>query len=511
MGKGDIIVLSGMENPERWLVSTTDELEIDGGSLESGDSDFQEGLALYPPADADLETKLSWMQSVIARAEGTEWYEAMKNILMNCAPEDVLLEIHMKRSTMKDFKMEESPFDLEQFQNNLPIFGRGGFKHVPQSERTWDNYKTWLLETDQPHLSSGSMDTDTVVIGTMQFTRECLFTDCILDCAIHMGFGDSAKDCSLLDKVKLMQVTDDQWGFQDKVGENVYVKKMEDKRLNSDDQGPNLCVRVLIELKQEDIYNQDNATFMKEQHLIKRSVSKVPNEAPTYIFVPREGKTVPLLVNAENFHVSWEPEEYGIQKERIHAHFREGKGETMTIQESLRYENTSSGNLRLSFFEKHMYHMKDFKNWRTKFGAALALTEVASEDTSWVHDNEYPEDTAKAIKHLAMYWRQTLLRRNDENLGIEVPGVTKDSDDTKAGGEPAGDGISDSRKGLMRRLGVYATRFEQASPHVHVKFTLKLGHSRNPNAPNALNKKRKVVDEEPSADAVNEEPSAEAV
>jgi hypothetical protein len=52
-----------------------------------------------------------------------------------------------------------------------------------------------------------------------------------------------------------------------------------------------------------------------------------------------------------------------------------------------------------------------------QFCAALTLTTSISQSIRWIYNNEYPECTKSFIGDLATFWRETLLPKEDSQLG----------------------------------------------------------------------------------------------
>ncbi len=51
------------------------------------------------------------------------------------------------------------------------------------------------------------------------------------------------------------------------------------------------------------------------------------------------------------------------------------------------------------------------------FCAALTLTTFVSPNIRWIYNNEYPECTKSFVGDFATFWRETLLPKEDSQLG----------------------------------------------------------------------------------------------
>lgn len=205
--------------------------------------------------------------------------------------------------------------------------------------------------------------------------------------------------------------------------------------------------------------------------------------------VPNADDDEEIPLTKENYKVLWVPVDYKIVHEKVCAHFLRGEGESRDIRFRLEKGTTDTGNLQVQLLESHFLYIKhELKSWKPRFLHMLALTSVIAGDTTWINDNENPEQVSKLLKDIAKYWRTALLKKDDATLGI--------TNSNKCPCESTEEGISPSRQALFRLLQIFAAELEKLSDDIcKIKFNWKPGKAHNPKGINGRNKKRKTEDE----------------
>ena len=132
---------------------------------------------------------------------------------------------------------------------------------------------------------------------------------------------------------------------------------------------------------------------------------------------------------------------------------------------------------------------------RSRFCRALALADVVAKEAFYMRDNEYAQELSALVKELAKYFKNTLLPKDDEVLGIDRPKV-EDGEDGEAPPNVVVNGreISDSRAALYRKLDMLTPEIEGMCC-IPTKFNWKVGK------PRKQSKKAAEADAEIDADA----------
>lgn len=120
---------------------------------------------------------------------------------------------------------------------------------------------------------------------------------------------------------------------------------------------------------------------------------------------------------------------------------------------------------------------------------------MVAKESFYMRDNEYAQELSALVKELAKYFKNTLLPKDDEVLGIDRPKV----EDGKDGEAPPnvvvnGREISDSRAALYRKLDMLTLEIEEMCC-IPTKFNWKVGK------PRKQSKKAAEADTEIDADA----------
>merc|ERR1719221_767051 len=129
------------------------------------------------------------------------------------------------------------------------------------------------------------------------------------------------------------------------------------------------------------------------------------------------------IVNEDTHHILWLPEAWSKIRTRVFNHFMAGEGETESFKHRLNLGTTDGGNLKVSMLEAEFEAFKQARQLSSadKFCIALALVQAARTDDYWMHDNECPDELASVLRDIAKHFRTNLLKKSDEELGIEAP------------------------------------------------------------------------------------------
>jgi hypothetical protein len=416
-----------------------------------------------------------------------------------------VVELCVSKTHLESIEALDNEKAQAQFSSNLSIYARNGYT----GERTWSAYKRWLLEVDQPQTTT---TTNLVTFGHMICGSDDELLQKCEEFAWNMGMGVVEFQCIP------QQPGVAGYGHHDKVGENMYYPL---PNKNNSHNPVGFTVKMDLKPLQTET---DRAEYKFHSKLKEMERASLTTDDPkTYMLVQREGAAAAFAAKnktsdnndkenqddnvdnendnqvpttAEYFHVLWLPHDYLQHRKRIQAHLDWGKGEGVRMQERLQKGNTDTGNLKIQMIDKELTAAKQPKKGQKKatsalkqrFCAILALTEVAASDTRWMQDNEFPEHVIEKLisKDLATYWRMSLLKRDDQALGI---GNEQQQQQVSSPEE-----VSESRKALHILLKLFAKQFEDGGGYfAKVKFNWKLGHSRNPKALNGMNKRQKVA------------------
>jgi len=116
---------------------------------------------------------------------------------------------------------------------------------------------------------------------------------------------------------------------------------------------------------------------------------------------------------------------------------------------------TDTGNAAISTFESALAYMKKRGHTlREEFTTALSLPGATTYGhMPYVQENEFPEEVANCVSTLATFWRASLLKKTDDELGI-----------CDGSAVPEGE-LSPSREALYTTLYSSAKRFEEISDY----------------------------------------------
>jgi len=174
-----------------------------------------------------------------------------------------------------------------------------------------------------------------------------------------------------------------------------------------------------------------------------------------------------IMMSLDTHYVLWLPAFWEEELSRMRGHFN-GDQESNTIKQRLQKGNTDTGNLTMNILSSEYEHIKSYRSIPKKFVGALALVYAATEDPHWMMDNEFPEEISKIWKTISSYFRNTLLKKTDQELGLGLPNDSVDSE-----------GFSDSRKALYILLAFRAAAFNDIEDYGgKVEFKWKPNKSR---------------------------------
>lgn len=151
--------------------------------------------------------------------------------------------------------------------------------------------------------------------------------------------------------------------------------------------------------------------------------------------------------------------------QRMVAHVHEGAGETRDYAIRLKRCTTDSGNLKVLLVAAEWDAIRLKRRGRNlsiseSLCATLALIVTMFHDSYWLHDNEDLETAAKTVREIGDYFRSTLMKKTDQELGI---GLTSDTADREL-----------SRTALCGGLERVKSRFNELSSALF-KFNWKPG------------------------------------
>uniref|UniRef100_A0A7S4QEA4 Uncharacterized protein n=1 Tax=Ditylum brightwellii TaxID=49249 RepID=A0A7S4QEA4_9STRA len=471
----------------------------------------------YPGLLSTFDAKVQWLGQIhklyedeleesFYSASAPEGHDVVSKVLLDKAPSTIWLEVFVSLSELRN--VSSDAVDGDRFAAGVPKHGCVAYTGA----QNWDAYKNWLLEQEKGK--------DLVLIGSIECSKEDELIEKLQEFVKEMGLALLFRSPQEINEMQVRRACYE-WGIHRIVGENLYC---------ASEERPG-CASYAIQIN---LKNGDSAAASKPnevqfiQMLEEKEQASLQTEQPkTYLLVQRDDavkKKRQLSTNdkkrkssvsgeqddddgdedddddeeafprtAEYFHVLWLPREYLHLNNQITSHFLDGEGEARCMQRRFQKGNTDTGNLKIEVLEKWLDHIKrEMRSYRTKLCATLALTKAISLDTSWMEDNEFPEEVVKLIsKNLAAYWRTILLRKDDDDLGIGLGGSSSSSpSDNDAQPDGQDMTMSESRKALLSLLSMFGKRLESADYEGKIKFNLKIGHSRQPKA--SSNKKQKV-------------------
>ena len=114
---------------------------------------------------------------------------------------------------------------------------------------------------------------------------------------------------------------------------------------------------------------------------------------------------------------------------KIVKHFDTADEEDIKTKQRLKLHTPHNENCRLDIFEQELRNLKSgaifsLDLWKGRFTQALRLTISVLRDArakGWLENNTFPHNAERLVKDLGTYWRLTLLKQSDEELGINPP------------------------------------------------------------------------------------------
>lgn len=472
----------GRYPPEPYLISSQD--EIDEGEAEA--AKFHEAWLdkhPFPGVHSTWQAKYDWLKALQKEymdefeksifTNPPEVWQIASEILLDEAPETILVQFYAKRDELEAIKLYDDAAK-SRFATGIEEYGRNEFLSS-KSERSWEAYKAWLLENKNDHDGE-------VLLGSVECFKEEQFQEVFRCFTRELGMFISADSVQQL-KSTFRACSD--WGLMDEVGSNLYSPLADDNTTLSF----NVLVRFSTKTPEE-MAKYEFLSRLEDMTEETENAERFPLFGKYYMFVSKETAVSVvdsdgeehIPISPDNHYVLWLSRFYKEMMEEVRSHFAWGKGESRDIQRRLFKGNTDTGNLKMDIFSAEFEALKEERCWGTKFARAFALTRIAAYDTYWMQDNEFPEEIANMVTKLGDYWRNNLLKKDDETLGIGLD-LEKENGDSSE--------MSESRKALiclLRRLG---KQFEEASEYCKVKFNV-VGRPRKKKASNAQNKRHKL-------------------
>ena len=518
---------------EPWLLSSQKDIDKDEEERQEFIEEWLKELP-YPGNASSKQAKTIWFQKLkdkhteeegdtLCETKAPEAFELVRDVLLQMAPTSLVVEFCVSKTLLESMEDLDSEKDRAQFASNLSKYARKGYT----GERTWSAYKRWLLEVDQPQTTTTTTTTTSTRTQLVTFGQMI----CGSDDGLEEKFDDFARNLGMIKFQYSIQqpVVAERgcdwhlYGLCKKIGENMYYALPDRKKDASSRVGFMVEMVWKSKVTETDRAQEEFRSKLKEM----QRASLATDNPKMYFLVPRDvdrfcsgppasseqnqttdnhnkenqdgGDDENIPVTAEHYHVLWLPRDYLQHKQRIQDHLDWGKGECVEMQRRVQLQR---GHVMIQMMHSELTALKqrhlgrkkkasssDSASFGPKFCAILALTEVAALNNLWMRDDSTAQyRVAKLIsKDLATYWRMSVLKRDDQALGI---GLGNEQQQVSSPEE-----LSESRKALHAFLQIFAKRFQHGGRYYakEVTFNWEVGHSRNPKGPNGMNKRQKVV------------------
>jgi len=443
-----------------WLISSRGELDRDAEKMEIWKSDWKSD---FPGLSSSFSEKVAWIKKVDDKHSEEDYYDTMDGdapdesedviagILSDCCPVNVTLQMWVPRVHLEGLTLTAA--NGSTFMSATSIH-RAGY---PSTVAGWSDYKTWLLALD-------TADPD-VLIATIDCNKEQDLGDALNESMLSLGLQRHASTFTIPGPGNDSRSFSGRF-LQQKIGQNIHFPLV----------GGATGVAVKVGMTATEKQRQ-SSPFVSE--LI--SLQKASGDTKIFIIVPKhdsetsdseahdsdeddvnQGSAERALMSSETQHTLWLPAAYTAVDERVRSHCCEGEGESKGIQRRLQKGNTDTGNLKLAILGAEFEALKTLKGPQTelKFCTALALTRAMAWDSTWMHDNESPEDTVAMVNKLGEYWRNSLLKKSDAELGLGLGGA----------------GASEAHSGPASRLALFRL-FETIAPRLKLDLEGDYGDS----------------------------------
>ena len=433
-----------------WLISTVSQLAYDRAILDSVRNKWLSACPFDEQPYQNRASKIAWLKGI-----GTLFNNELRDCnylyygpdparlvaaeFLSRAPQKITLELYCNTANVLD---QTTDVDEAVFQQGLPLYGRMDYDG---EEMTWGAYSTWLSEQEN----------DSVLFGSMECDKTDDIGEKIVCVLAKLGLDTCFSGATLLNDDELRTPSTFWYSINPNVGENLYYPS----------NGTAAAVQISVEFRKPTKVDEANLAWRKS--LIGLKVQSVEASDPkTFLLVQKavsmnsangeELQESDKLNTPETCHALWLHAKFDEEYYRLVGHFA-GEGESLDILLRLNKKDIDSKRLTLSIFASELQNIKvkhKKSDWPSKFVTTLALTMVATNDVNWMLDNKAPEETKNQIGRLSKYWRKTLLKKTDADLGLGLPNETADESSI---------GMSDSRKALYRLLEMRALRIKYIS------------------------------------------------
>lgn len=416
------------DNDKPWLLSTRGELAKEQADTERYKKDFLQRHP-FPGVTADLPAKLAWLGALQKEYDQKQWEwspfqfgggpEACviaRQTLQEHSPKHIWLELFCSKWQLRVIGkyINESAFT----KSNLEKYGNREYK----GKAVWREYRAWLLEHGAAAGLKDEDNNDAFLIASFQCNCDDKVNDCITTLVSGLGLDMPFDSASLLKDEEHFTVCH-LWGVMKLMGENLYHPAATDPKA--------AAVQLHGNFIQLSEIGKKNALFRRSLNEMKKQ-TKDTNKPKAYLtFLKPECKVEAdvlgfepeQLYTADTASVLWLPLWFEEERDRIIGAFA-GRHESRSIQRRLGKGNTDSGNLMVGIFESQYDHIKTYRTWQEKFCAALALTLEITDSLYWMDDNEYQSELVDLVRKFGQWWRTSLLKRTDQELGIDDGNVS---------------------------------------------------------------------------------------
>lgn len=477
-----------------WLLSSCRELDADAATKANWKAKWSSSDAPFhfPGQQGTFRDKLLWSKRIkdpdnimdlgMDRTRPHDEGKMLGEILFDCCQETLRLELLVPRCLLES---ESARFSLNAVSQAKFMAaaerrqGDGGAKDFAAFRR-WlhscsdtgtliqeggqvvveDKYafiREALTNTKLPELSD--TDCQFVLLASMQVHREDSLDRKLRELMDTLGLEQATIAAPNNTRVNGSFVYSTLDVIRDRIGEMphfpcasggscvaCYVQSCVDKPSPTSDGGP-----APANPTQEDFVDQ----VARIAKLSKREYLFVPKNASPKKHEDEDGdddddESEEEIVTGDSHYILWLPEGWSKIRKRVSEHFMEGEGETEALKHRINLGTTDGGNLKVSMLEAEFEAFKQSRQLSSadKFCTALALVQSARADSYWMHDNECPDELAHILRDIASHFRTNILKRSDEELGIEAP-------------TPSSPVMRSSRTGLYALLDIYANQLKE--------------------------------------------------